>query len=105
MRRVAEIIGRKRLWKLISVVSGMLGATIAEMLMRAGYRSVRKDTAPASPFDPTDARFSWPEAVLWAAAAGVGLGVAKVLSARVAAIGWRVATGTGSPEVVEKPAV
>ena len=89
---------------MISVVTGMLGATLAEMLMRAGYRSVRKDTAPASPFDPTDARFSWPDALLWGAVAGVGFAIAKVISARVAAIGWEAATGTLPPRLVEEPA-
>ncbi len=50
-------------------------------------------------FDPTSAEFSWPDVVAWAAAAGVGLGVAKVVSARVAAIGWEAATGTLPPGV------
>ena len=39
-----------------------------------------------------------------AAAAGVGLGIAKVMSARVAAIGWKVATGTLPPGVAEEQA-
>ena len=105
MRRLAEMIGRKRLWHIISLVTGLVGATIAEMLIRTGYRSVRKDTAPASPFDTTDPRFSWPEAALWGAAAGVGLAVAKVLSARLAAMGWRAATGTESPGSVDRSGV
>jgi hypothetical protein len=52
-------------------------------------------------FDPTNARFSWADALVWAAAAGVGLGIAKVVSARVAAFGWEVATGTLPPGIVE----
>ena len=43
--------------------------------------------------------------VVWAAAAGVGLGIAKVMSARVAAIGWEVATGTLPPGVAEEQVV
>jgi hypothetical protein len=105
MRRLAELIGRKRLWKVISLVTGMLGATLAEMFIRGVYSSIRKDTAPASPFDATDPRFSWPEAALWGAAAGVGLGIAKVVSGRVAVIGWEVATGTGLPGAADKRAV
>ncbi len=72
--------------------------------MRAGYQAVRRDAGAPSPFDPTDARFSWPDAVLWAAAAGIGLGIAKVVSARIAAIGWETATGTLPPGIVEEPA-
>jgi hypothetical protein len=43
--------------------------------------------------------------LLWAAAAGIGLGIAKMMSARLAAIGWEVATGTLPPGVVEEPPV
>ncbi len=69
------------------------------------YRAIRTDAAPATPFDPGSARFSWPEALVWAAAAGIGLGIAKVVSARVAAMGWEAATGTLPPGVVvEEPA-
>ncbi len=99
--RVLEMTGRERIWKLESTIAGMLGAMVARKLIRALYRAVRKE-APASVFDPNSARFSWPDVVLWAAAAGIGLGIAKVTSARVAAIGWEVATGTRPPEVVEK---
>jgi hypothetical protein len=76
---------------------GMVCATIATKLIRALYRGIRKDKSPDDVFDPTSARFSWPDAIVWAAAAGVGLGVAKVMSAKVAAVGWRAATGTLPP--------
>ena len=97
--RVPEVIGRKRLWKLESMITAVLGAFIAKRLIRAAFRVIRKDKAPTAVFDPTSAGFSWPDVVVWAAAAGVGLGVAKVVSARVAAIGWEVATGTLPPGV------
>ena len=97
------MISRERMWKLVSTGIGLLGGLLARKLMRAGYQAVRQDAAAASPFDPTDARFSWPDAVLWAAAAGIGLGIAKVVSARIAVIGWETATGTLPPGVVEEP--
>jgi hypothetical protein len=91
---------RERTWKLVSTLSGVLGAMVAKRLMRAGYHAIRRDTEPtANPFDRTDARFSWPDALLWAAAAGVGLGVTKVVSARLAAYGWEVATGAAPPSL------
>ncbi|HLM96615.1 MAG TPA: DUF4235 domain-containing protein [Acidimicrobiales bacterium] len=98
------MISRERMWKLVSTGMGLLGGLLARKLMRAGYQAFRKDAAAASPFDPTNARFSWPDAVLWAAAAGIGLGIAKVVSARIAVIGWETATGTLPPGVVEEPA-
>ena len=92
------------MWKLVSVITGMLGGLLARKLIRTTYQAVRKDTAPATPFDPTNPRFSWLDALLWAAAAGIGLGIAKVVSARIAAFGWEAATGTLPPGVVEEPA-
>jgi hypothetical protein len=74
------------------------------MVIRVAYQIVRRDTAPVTPFDTTDPRFSWPDAMLWAAAAGIGLGIAKVVSARLAAFGWEAATGTLPPRAVEEPA-
>jgi hypothetical protein len=100
----APDIGRQRMWKLVSTLSGMLGGLVARKLMRAGYQAIRKDAAAASPFDPTNPRFSGADALLWAAAAGIGLGIARVVSARLAVIGWETATGTLPPGVVEEPA-
>jgi len=93
------MFGREARWKLVSTVCGMIGATIAERLMSAAYRAVRKDSEPVSPFDPADTRFTWPDALRWSIAGGIGLGVAKVISARVAVIGWKVATGSLPPGV------
>ncbi len=100
-----EMISRERMWKLVSVITGMLGGLVARKVIRATYQAVRKDTAPATPFDPTNPQFSWLDALLWAAAAGIGLGIAKVMSARLAAIGWEAATGTLPPGFEEEPAV
>ena len=101
---VHNMISRELRWKLVSVSTGMLGAVIARKLIRATYRAVRKDTAPATPFDLTSRNFSWPDALLWAAAAGIGLGIAKVVSARIAVFEWEAATGTLPPGMVEEPA-
>jgi len=93
----SDTVGADRMWQLVSTATGLLGAMVAKKLLRAGYQAIRKDTDPESPFDPTDARFSVSEALLWAAAAGVGLAIAKMVSVRVAAIGWKAATGKAPP--------
>ncbi len=98
------MISRKLRWKLVSVGTGALGGMLTRKLIRAIYRALRKSTAPVTPFDATDPRFSWPDALLWAAAAGVGLGITKVVSARIAVFGWEAATGTPPPGAVEEPA-
>ena len=74
-----DMVSRERIWRLVSISSGLLGGLLARRLIRVAYQIVRKDTAPVTPFDPTNPQFSWPDAVLWAAAAGIGLGVAKVV--------------------------
>jgi Protein of unknown function (DUF4235) len=100
-----KMIGRERMWKLVSTGTGLLCGLLARKLMRTGYTALRKDAAAPSPFDPTKARFSWPNAVMWGATAGIGLGIARVVSARVAAFGWEAATGTVPPGVVKEPVV
>jgi hypothetical protein len=93
------------MWKLVSTVTGMLGGLLARRLIRATYRAIRKDTAPATPFDPTKAGFSWADALLWAVAGGIGLAIAKMMSARLAALGWKAVTGTPPPGQAEEPTV
>ncbi len=58
-----------------------------------------------APFDPTKPGFSWPDAVLWAIAGGIGLAIAKMTSAWLTAIGWKAVTGTPPPGQVEEPKV
>jgi Protein of unknown function (DUF4235) len=91
------MIRRERMWTIVSTSTGLLGALLAKRLMRAGYQATRKGTGSATPFDTTDARFSWPNALLWAGAAGIGLALAKIVSGRVAVVGWEVATGASPP--------
>jgi hypothetical protein len=73
-----------------------LTAILAKNLIRRAYRLIRKDD-PTAAFDPTAARFTWPNALGWAIAGGIGLVVAKMVGDRIAAVGWRVATGAAPP--------
>ena len=100
-----DVTGRERMWRVVSTITGMLGGLLARRLIRATYRAIRNDTAPATPFDPTKPGFSWPDALLWATAAGIGLAIAKMTSARLTAIGWKAVTGTPPPGQVEEPRV
>ena len=95
--RATDVIGRKRMWQLETLVIGSLCAMIAQKFIKVVYGVARHDKSRPTPFDPSYERFSWPNALLWAAAAGVGLGVAKVLGNRAAAAGWQFATGTPPP--------
>ena len=89
---------RDRVWRIVSTTVGILGAVVAKRLIRAAYRAVQGDE-PVSAFDPTSDRFSWLNAFVWALAAGIGLVVAKMVGDRLAALGWKAATGTLPPPV------
>jgi len=103
LRRVPGMIGRERMWKLETWATGAAGAFLAQVLIKAMYRLFRKDKSTSAVFDPNNSRFSWPDAAVWAVAGGLGLALAKIVSARVASIGWQVATGT-LPPGAEEPA-
>ena len=90
------------MWKLESALTGMLAAAVAQKLIKVVYGLVRRDKTRVTPFDPSNSRLSWPNALLWAGAAGVGLGIAKVMGNRVAAFGWELATGTLPPEAEDR---
>ena len=96
------MIGRQRIWKLESWITGAVGAFVAQVLIKAIYRMIRKDKAPSTVFEPSNSRVSWPDALVWGLAGGLGLTIAKVVSNRVAAIGWEVATGTLPPGTEEQ---
>ena len=85
------------MWWVESTLTGVLGAMIAERLIRALYRVVRKQS-PDSVFDMDRAGFSWPNFLLWAVVGGISLGTAKVLSNRVAAVAWKTAARTKPPK-------
>jgi len=101
MRRDPDTIRRERIWKLVSTITGMLATLLAKKLIRSAYRGVRK-AEPTSAFDPASDRFSWPNALLWAVAAGIGLVIAKMVGDRLAALGWKAATGTLPPGAVKE---
>lgn len=79
-------------WKMVSVGSGVLAAVGARKLIAAIWPGSHHP-----PLNPADRRISWREALAWGVASGIGAGVSRVLSARVAAAGWQRATGTTPP--------
>jgi hypothetical protein len=54
-----------------------------------------RDVPP--PENPADRRASWTEAVSWAVATGVGIGVTRLLALRSAATVWEAATHETPP--------
>ena len=94
---------RQAMWRAVSAVAGLLSTLMIRKVMEAGYRAIRGDSSAPIPA-VTNPRVSWPDAALWAAAVGVGVGIAKMVSTRVAVAGWEAATGTLPPGLVDAPA-
>ena len=82
-------------WKAVSTASAILGATVTRKLLQAVWP--RADELPGPPYNPADRRIPWSTALQWAIGAGVGAGIARLISERVAAAGWEKATGTAPP--------
>lgn len=87
-------------WRLIAGASGVAAAAATRQALRAVWRARKHDDPPANPAAPGT---TWPDAMLWAVATGVALGVARLVAMRGAAAGWRRATGK-LPPGLEQPA-
>ncbi len=85
-------------WKVVSTASGLLtGLIVRKVLGWAWGRFAPSEHEP--PLNPADRRVGWGESVAWAVAAGVGVGVGRLVSDRVAAAGWELATGEPPPGI------
>jgi hypothetical protein len=85
-------------WKLVGLGSGLAAAMVTRKALTAAWRGAKKEDPPANPASPST---SWPEAVVWATATGVALGVARLVAQRGAAAGWKAATGSLPPGLEE----
>lgn len=85
-------------WKLLGTASAILAGIAARKVIVAVWKALRGGDPPSN---PADRETTWPEALGWAVATGVGIGVARLLAARGAAAGWERATGTLPPGLRE----
>lgn len=88
----------KLAWKTIGLVSGVLAASVTRKVLDKTWQRARGGEPPRNPASATT---SWGEAVAWAAASGVAVAVARLLTARATAAGWRKATGALPPGLEE----
>lgn len=88
----------KTKWKAVSTLSAIAGGIVTRKVVEAAWTALsRSDVEP--PLNPADRRVDWPTALQWAVAAGVGMGIGRLVSQRVAAAGWERATGSAPPGV------
>ena len=89
-------------WKVIAYGSGALAALVTQRLLETVWKALRHAAPPPM---PADRRSSWTDALSWAIATGVGVGVARLLAIRAAAVVWEATTHEPPPEPgLEAPA-
>ena len=81
-------------WKGLSYALGALAGLITHRLLESAWKGLRDASPPVA----ADRRSPWPEALGWAVATGVGMGVSRLLAIRTAAVVWEAAVHEAPPE-------
>jgi hypothetical protein len=88
---------RKRvLWLVISGVCGLFAAAATRTAATAVWHATTNGEPPQ---DPGDRDTSWPAALIWAVALGVGAGVTRLVATRLASTAWELAADEPPPGV------
>ncbi|AEH09253.1 MULTISPECIES: DUF4235 domain-containing protein [Protofrankia] len=85
-------------WKIVGGVAGAVAGSVASKAVTLAYKKIRKSDPPLSPVHPDTA---WVDAISWAAASGVAVGIGKLTAERLAARRWLEATGSLPPGIRE----
>jgi hypothetical protein len=83
-----------KVWSIFSLVAALLGATVARKSITKAWQTATGKNPPSNPADP-DVDL-W-EAVLWAAASGTAVQLARMLATRKAANYYARSTGKLPP--------
>ena len=81
-------------WKVVGVTTGLAAAKATRKAMDVGWSRTRGGEPPRN---PASRETDWSEAIAWAVASGVALGLARLLAARGTARLWEKATGSLPP--------
>lgn len=88
-------ISRELAWTAVSSLVALGASTLARKALTSGFEKVAGHEPPIS---DDDVEVGWGEAIVWAAVIGAGVGVARVVSRRSAAIVWEKTTGAPAVE-------
>jgi hypothetical protein len=86
--------------KLIGIATGIVVRKISMQLLDAVWRKTKRTEPPADPAAPGT---PWLEALTWAAASGVAVGVSRLVTTKAAATAKQKLTGK-APKGMEGPA-
>lgn len=92
---ITVLIVKKYGWKTITHALGALTGFATQRFLEVLWTGIRGSTPPKV---PADRRLPWPDAVSWAVATGVGVGVGRLLAVRTAAAVWEAAVHEPPPE-------
>ena len=85
---------KKLAWKVLNYGVGMAAALATRQVLRVGWTSITNTSAPP---DPGDRKVPLSDALIWMVAAGVGMGISRVIAVRTAATVWEAATDEAPP--------
>lgn len=85
---------QKLLWKIYVGILGAVTTIAAQRLVTMGWKVITGDDPP----EPTDPETPVIQAVSWALASGVGVGVVQLLTQRMAARHWAKDIGNQTPD-------
>ncbi|MEX2290184.1 MAG: DUF4235 domain-containing protein [Mycobacteriales bacterium] len=85
--------------KLVGIATGLVARKVSDKLISTVWHRTRHTDPPSSPAAPGT---PWAEAVSWAAASGIALGVARLLATRGTATAKMKLTGK-APQGLEGP--
>jgi len=87
----------KTAWKALGLLATVVSGLVARKALVALWRAVRHGQDP--PANPASRSTTWGEAIGFAVASGVLVGVARLIAARGAAAGWQKVLGTLPPDM------
>jgi hypothetical protein len=85
-------------WKAASTLSAIAGGIVTRKVLQSLWTTFSSSELEP-PLNPADRRVDWKPALQWAIAAGVGVGIGRLVSQRAAAAGWEAATGSAPPGI------
>lgn len=88
------ILSRDTAWTLLGTGSTILaGVTLRNALKKSWQHATEKEL----PLHPEQEETAWQDALAWAMATGLIVGVGRLLARRLASGGWEKATGSKPP--------
>lgn len=87
-------LGPKQQWLAIGSGAAALAGFGARKALEMTWKAA---TGRPAPENPEMRHVKWRDAIIWAAASGLVIGVARLVGQRIAAEGWRAALGEDPP--------